>query len=210
MMRELESKEIHIVCLINHLQTQRDTRSANNALMCVCMCAFRWSWQTQTMIAAHRMQSCCFCIAILCLRAFNYSTARRKHIRVQCKQESLHAHVPLNRIAENPVRAYHKRIAHQRNVNMFYLWLGIHLGMEREESEEVFQRESFKSSPSFHSAESEPLFSSLQVKVGYLPCRIGCWRQTDTLNLTFVWFIIKSSNSKFSKHFLFSECQDYV
>lgn len=108
MMRELESKEIHIVCLINHLQTQRDTRSANNALMCVCMCAFRWSWQTQTMIAAHCMQSCCFCIAILCLRAFNYSTARRKHIRVQCKQESLHAHVPLNRIAENPVRAYHK------------------------------------------------------------------------------------------------------
>lgn len=41
MMREIESREIHIVRLINHLQTQRDTRSANNALMCVCLCAFR-------------------------------------------------------------------------------------------------------------------------------------------------------------------------
>lgn len=141
---------------------------------------------------------------------FQLQYCKEKTYTRTVQTRALHAHVPLNRIAENPVRAYHKRIAHQRNVNMFYLWLGIHLGMEREESEEVFQRESFKSSPSFHSAESEPLFSSLQVKVGYLPCRIGCWRQTDTLNLTFVWFIIKSSNSKFSKHFLFSECQDCV
>lgn len=161
-----------------------------------------WLQRTACKAAVSALQFCASGLSITVLQGEN--------IRVQCKQESLHAHVPLNRIAENPVRAYHKRIAHQRNVNMFYLWLGIHLGMEREESEEVFQRESFKSSPSFHSAESEPLFSSLQVKVGYLPCRIGCWRQTDTLNLTFVWFIIKSSNSKFSKHFLFSECQDCV
>lgn len=84
--------------------------------MCVFLCAFRWNTHTYT-----SRVTVAYCYIRIC--------ACRLSIRI-FQGENIHTqtHTAQGESSRITVCTYCKHIAHQRNVNMLYLWLGIHGG----------------------------------------------------------------------------------